>query len=143
VLFWLEQNTKALSAAIQALEVQRMTLSTLQQMNVDWKSALQPKKASRASASASEAAPEAAANAQATAAAPEAMRLWTQLANQFGQIAQQSMTDMQRHAREAVTAVGEKVAKAAPAAAPGAKPVAKPRSKKPAGSAKTARSRKA
>ena len=143
VLFWLEQNTKALSASIQALEVQRMTLSTLQQMNVDWKSALQPKKASRASASASEAAPEAAANAQPTAAAPEAMRLWTQLASQFGQIAQQSMTDMQRHAREAVTAVGEKVAKAAPAAVPGAKPVAKPRSKKPAGSAKTARSRKA
>ncbi|CAB5697937.1 Uncharacterised protein [Delftia tsuruhatensis] len=34
VQFWLEQNGKALAATIQALEVQRMTLSTLQGMNV-------------------------------------------------------------------------------------------------------------
>jgi hypothetical protein len=35
VQFWLEQNTNALKAAIQALEVQKMTLSTLQGMNVN------------------------------------------------------------------------------------------------------------
>ncbi|MDR0225927.1 MAG: hypothetical protein LBI66_05860 [Burkholderiaceae bacterium] len=34
VQFWLEQNGKALAATIQALEVQRMTLSTLKGMNV-------------------------------------------------------------------------------------------------------------
>lgn len=34
VLFWLEQNTTALKATIQAMEVQKMTLSTLQSMNV-------------------------------------------------------------------------------------------------------------
>ncbi len=34
VHFWLEQNSRALSATIQALEVQRMTLATLQGMNV-------------------------------------------------------------------------------------------------------------
>ena len=34
VQFWLEQNSRMLSATIQALEVQRMTLSTLQTMNV-------------------------------------------------------------------------------------------------------------
>jgi hypothetical protein len=34
VQFWLEQNTRMLGATIQALEVQRMTLSTLQTMNV-------------------------------------------------------------------------------------------------------------
>ena len=34
VQFWLDQNGKALAATIQALEVQRMTLSTLQGMNV-------------------------------------------------------------------------------------------------------------
>ncbi|WP_027015706.1 PhaM family polyhydroxyalkanoate granule multifunctional regulatory protein [Comamonas composti] len=34
VQFWLEQNSKALAATIQALEVQRMTLSTLKGMNV-------------------------------------------------------------------------------------------------------------
>lgn len=34
VQFWLEQNARMLAATIQALEVQRMTLSTLQGMNV-------------------------------------------------------------------------------------------------------------
>jgi hypothetical protein len=34
VQFWLEQNAKLLGATIQALEVQRMTLSTLQTMNL-------------------------------------------------------------------------------------------------------------
>ena len=34
VQFWLEQNGRALAATIQALEVQRMTLSTLKEMNV-------------------------------------------------------------------------------------------------------------
>ena len=34
VQFWLEQNGRALAATIQALEVQRMTLSTLKGMNV-------------------------------------------------------------------------------------------------------------
>jgi len=35
VLFWLEQNTTALKATIQAMEVQKMTLTTLQGMNVN------------------------------------------------------------------------------------------------------------
>lgn len=34
VLFWLEQNATALKATIQAMEVQKMTLATLQGMNV-------------------------------------------------------------------------------------------------------------
>ena len=34
VQFWLEQNARLLGGTIQALEVQRMTLSTLQTMNV-------------------------------------------------------------------------------------------------------------
>ncbi len=34
VQFWLEQNTTALKATIQALEVQKMTLTTLRSMNV-------------------------------------------------------------------------------------------------------------
>ena len=33
VQFWLEQNTTALKATIQALEVQKMTLATLKGMN--------------------------------------------------------------------------------------------------------------
>lgn len=35
VQFWLEQNGKALAATVQALEVQKMTLSTLKGMNVN------------------------------------------------------------------------------------------------------------
>lgn len=35
VLFWLEQNTTALKATIQAMEVQKMTFTTLQSMNVN------------------------------------------------------------------------------------------------------------
>lgn len=35
VHFWLDQNAKALGATIQALEVQKMTLATLQGMNFD------------------------------------------------------------------------------------------------------------
>lgn len=35
VLFWLEQNATALKATIQAMEVQKMTLTTLQSMNVN------------------------------------------------------------------------------------------------------------
>ena len=35
VQFWLEQNSKALAATVQALEVQKMTLSTLKGMNVN------------------------------------------------------------------------------------------------------------
>ena len=129
VYFWLEQNAKALAATIQALEVQRMTLSTLQQMNVDWKAALQPKKAAsrgtgKAGASSEQADPSQEAAAQA-GVAPEAMRLWTNLASQFGQIAQQSMTDMQRHAQDAVSAVGDRVSKSATSAnAKADKPVA-------------------
>ena len=34
VQFWLEQNARLLATTIQALEVQRMTLSTLQTMNL-------------------------------------------------------------------------------------------------------------
>jgi hypothetical protein len=35
VQFWLDQNARALSATVQALEVQKMTLATLQGMNVN------------------------------------------------------------------------------------------------------------
>lgn len=35
VQFWLDQNAKALAATIQALQVQKMTLSTLQSMNLN------------------------------------------------------------------------------------------------------------
>jgi ribosomal protein L29 len=41
VLFWLEQNTNALKASVQALEVQKMTLETLKSMGDSMKTASQ------------------------------------------------------------------------------------------------------
>ena len=55
VQFWLEQNSRALTATLQALEVQKMTLSTLKGMNVsmgDMASLFQPKSGSEGKASA-------------------------------------------------------------------------------------------
>ena len=84
VQFWLDQNAKALGATIQALEVQKMTLSTLKSMNFsmgDVASALSPKPGEGAAPSAafpafqvppraSEPEPEAAPPAPAPARAP-------------------------------------------------------------------------
>ena len=50
VQFWLEQNTKAVGATIQALEVQRMTLSTLKGMNMSFHDLAESLKAKPAAA---------------------------------------------------------------------------------------------
>ena len=55
VQFWLEQNARALAATIQAMEVQKLTLVTLQGMNfniADIAAALQPRPAAAAPAAA-------------------------------------------------------------------------------------------
>lgn len=84
VKFWLEQNARILDTTLQALEVQRMTLSTLKTMNVqmeDLRESLKvplggstaPAASARPAAAASErGAPEAAAARATTAAAPKA-----------------------------------------------------------------------
>jgi hypothetical protein len=78
VQFWLEQNSRALSATIQALEVQRMTLATLKGMNFnlgDLAKAFQPKAAASDTSStrrASEQAAEKAAEQAAQMAAEDA-----------------------------------------------------------------------
>ena len=73
VQFWLEQNTKAVGATIQALEVQRMTLATLKGMNMSFNDLaeslkVKPEEAAQAASkySFTQAAPEP------TPAAPEA-----------------------------------------------------------------------
>ncbi len=71
VQFWLEQNARMLGATIQALEVQRMTLSTLKTMNVqmsDLRDSLLIPMPAPAAAPAT--APEAASQAAAAAAPP-------------------------------------------------------------------------
>ena len=129
VHFWLDQNTKAVSATIQALEVQRMTLATLKGMNFsmnDLAEALKAKPAEAAKPDFSFSTP-AAASAQAEpaakpakpkkakpAAAPKAekpsatgngaidpLAWWGSLTDQFQHIAGQAMQDMQRTAQAA------------------------------------------
>ena len=114
VQFWLEQNSRMLGATIQALEVQRMTLSTLQTMNVQMeglRDSLQIKMPAMptltpapAPAPAAEPEPEpeapAAASADTTAGAPaskpglvDPMQWWSALTKQFTELATTAMKD--------------------------------------------------
>ena len=70
VHFWLDQNTKAVSATIQALEVQRMTLATLQGMNLSFAELAESLKVAPTPADESPAAADEAVS-QATAQTPE------------------------------------------------------------------------
>ncbi|MFM2329118.1 MAG: hypothetical protein RLZZ494_1221 [Pseudomonadota bacterium] len=108
VQFWLEQNARMIGTTIQAMEVQRMTLSTLKSMNVsakDLREAMTLKMPSVAAAPAPTPAP-----APATASAPAAsttaanpaapmpgvvdpMAWWGALTQQFTEIASSAMKD--------------------------------------------------
>jgi hypothetical protein len=98
VQFWLEQNARMLATTIQALEVQKMTLSTLQTMNVqmdDLRESLRLKVPGQASAAAAEAEPPA--PAPAGKASPggvvDPMQWWGALTNQFAQLATAALKD--------------------------------------------------
>lgn len=139
VQFWLEQNARMLGATIQALEVQRMTLSTLKTMNVqmeDLRESLQIRMPAPA-----EAAPKAAASAEPAAAkrkpaparkaatakaeAPgvvDPMQWWGALTKQFTQLATSAMKDSASDAaknlagamvKQSVDAAGQTLKKAA------------------------------
>ena len=106
VQFWLEQNTNALKATIQALEVQKMTLSTLQGMNVNMAdlakafTAKMPDLNAGSEAATSQAATRAAEGAtEASAEAPEKpavdpMQWWGSLTQQFQNIAAAAVKDV-------------------------------------------------
>jgi hypothetical protein len=108
VQFWLEQNAKMLSATIQALEVQRMTLSTLKTMNVQMEGLRDslkirvpeevapepPPKPAAAAAPAPEPTPEPAAPAAApTPGVVDPMQWWGALTKQFTELAATAMKD--------------------------------------------------
>jgi hypothetical protein len=82
VQFWLEQNSRMIATTIQALEVQRMTLSTLKTMNVQMGELRDSLKAGAAPATAG-------AKKAADPAAPivDPMQWWNALAEQFTQLA--------------------------------------------------------
>jgi len=117
VQFWLDQNAKALSATIQALEVQRMTLETLQGMNLG-------------------AADVAAAmKGQGNTSPVDPMQWWGAISQQFQSIAAKTMQDMHEHSATTAKAGPSKSAK--PAAKSAAKSAAKARTGTRARAAKT------
>ena len=98
VQYWLEQNARMLATTIQALEVQKMTLSTLKTMNVQMddlreslklKSPAESVSASPATAAAKRA-PKAAGS---TPGVVDPMQWWGALTNQFAQLATTAMKD--------------------------------------------------
>jgi hypothetical protein len=121
VQFWLNQNTQAIAATIQALEVQRMTLNTLKGMNLSmgdlaqslkikpeaWPNAAAAFTAKPSTAQAAAPKPAAKAKKAAKAAGPSAapavdpMQWWGALTQQFQDIAQKTMSDMQQQAKAA------------------------------------------
>jgi hypothetical protein len=100
VQFWLEQNARMLATTIQALEVQRMTLSTLKTMNVtvsDLGNAMKLRSPAKADAGGS-APGKAARGDQGTpppspAGVVDPMQWWGALTQQFTQLAVQAMKD--------------------------------------------------
>ena len=98
VQFWLEQNARMLAATIQALEVQRMTLSTLKTMNVAVGDIGQAMKLRSPDKAASSPAPKSArggdtATPNAPAGVVDPMQWWGALTQQFTQLAVQAMKD--------------------------------------------------
>jgi hypothetical protein len=108
VQFWLEQNARMLAATIQALEVQRMTLSTLKTMNVpltqlrDSLKVREPAAAAfampaapavKTSAARSSGGRKPSAAETATPGAVDPMQWWGALTKQFTQLAATAMKD--------------------------------------------------
>ena len=150
VQFWLEQNARMIGATIQALEVQRMTLSTLKTMNVQMeglRDSLQIRVPTAAApAPERETAPEPAPAEPASAAEPaggaaapapgvvDPLKWWGALTQQFTELATTAMKDTASDAARKLAGSALKTSldpapKAAKPAAPQRKPAAK---KKPA-----------
>lgn len=160
VQYWLEQNARMLAATIQALEVQRMTLSTLKTMNVqlgDLSESLKVKMTPMASSAAADKPKPAAADApKPAAAAPAAgkkaapttsgqavdpMQWWNALTGQFAQLATSAMKDSAADA--AKTLAGNLMKQSFEAAAQTARQVATAPGRAAAGAAKSLRAKPA
>jgi hypothetical protein len=132
VRFWLEQNSNALGATIQALEVQKMTLATLKGMNFGFGEATGTSQPKASQPQANDNKPAGAAK-QAKDAEPAAgvidpMQMWGALTQQFQKIAQSAVNDASnvaaQTAKTAATAA-QTAASAAPKRAPAKKAGAK------------------
>ena len=109
VQFWLDQNAAALKATIQALEVQKMTLTALRGMNVNMNEMAQAFTARMPGAPSApqpaakpQAAPDSPAKKAEGGAAIDPMQWWGALTQQFQSIAQAAIKDAS--ARNPITA---------------------------------------
>ncbi|MEY5100886.1 MAG: hypothetical protein RJA36_3605 [Pseudomonadota bacterium] len=127
VHFWLDQNTKALGATIQALEVQKMTLATLKGMNLSLQDVAESFKIKPEQVQAKEppkpsfswgseppkAAPEASAaqpeQQEAAKPAVDPMQWWGSLTEQFTAIATGALQDMAGQAAKAAEQMAQTV----------------------------------
>lgn len=106
VHFWLEQNSKALGATIQALEVQKMTLATLKGMNCSMADLAQSMKLTpQADAVASPPVkPPQAAESSAASGGVDPLQWWGSLTQQFQHIASTAMQGVTEAAQAAQAA---------------------------------------
>ena len=125
VQFWLEQNTRMLGATIQALEVQRMTLSTLKTMNVQMEDLRESLKVKSPQPTASAGGAPAAAplfdSAQHTtnsSPAVDPMQWWSALTKQFTELASAAVKDSAAGAAKSVEGLAKATQKAANSPAP-------------------------
>jgi hypothetical protein len=94
VQFWLEQNVRMVGATIQALEVQRLTLSTLKTMNVQMEDLRDSLKIRMPGAAADDKPDSAQAHPAAEpAAGADPMQWWGALTRQFTELATRAMKD--------------------------------------------------
>jgi hypothetical protein len=151
VQFWLEQNARMLGATIQALEVQRMTLSTLKTMNLPMAElrksmALKPpadEPAAEPEAATAARAPARKAAAKTTAAAPGAvdpMQWWGALTKQFAELAAGALKEGGTEAaknlagamvKQSIDAAGQTLKQAVAAPVKAATRAAAPRRRRP------------
>ena len=144
VHFWLDQNTKALAATIQALELQKMTLLTLKSMNVSMQEMADAFTVKPSAPEAPAAAAQAPGSSDAAPPAVDPMQWWSALTEQFQTIANGALRDMSEHASRAAEQMAQSVqagteamasAQAAVAAAPETPAEATPRASDPPQSA--------
>ena len=103
VHFWLDQNTKAVGATIQALDVQRMTLQTLKGMNLSFSEMAESLKVKPRQPAGDPEKPKAQEEnaekpASTSSGAVDPSQWWGALTSQFQHIATQTMTDLAQSA---------------------------------------------
>jgi len=105
VQYWLEQNARMLATTIQALEVQRMTLTTLKTMNVpmaDLTESLKIRPPRARETLPMPAKKDGAKKESKPAQAVDPMQWWSALTNQFAQLATNAMKDTATDAAKAL-----------------------------------------